>query len=67
MYSSNANRKIYPVKSNKLLKIHDYLEVAVSDNCGNDIFLKCEIEDVVQDGVFCIYKIFVPHPYKIKM
>jgi len=59
--------KFYPVKSNKVLKIHDYLEVTVSDNNGNDILLKCEIEDVVQDGMFYIYKVFVPHPYKIKM
>lgn len=59
--------KFYPVKSSKVLKIHDYLEVRVSDNNGNDILLKCEIEDVVQDGLFYIYKVFVPHPYKIKM
>jgi len=59
--------KFYPVKSNKELEIHDYIEVAVSDINGNDILLKCEIEDVVQDGLFYVYKVFVPHPYKIKM
>ncbi|MEJ5362897.1 MAG: hypothetical protein WHV26_12625 [Spirochaetota bacterium] len=59
--------KFYPVKSNKILHIHDYIEVIVYDNDWNDKVLKCEIEDVIQNGLSYVYKIFVPHPYKPKL
>ncbi len=59
--------KFYPVKSNKLLQIHDYIDIIASDKNGQDVILKCEIEDVVQNDIYFIYKIFVPYPYKSKL